>query len=69
MRPSWTSFNGLRELDQFAGGGFRCGKGTFGGEFHADRLPDSSSPQAELLHPHLWFLACSAVRSPVISPT
>jgi len=22
-----------------------------------------------LLHPHLWFLACSAVRSPVVSPT
>ena len=38
------SFNGLRKLDQFAGGGFRSGKGTFGGEFHADRLPDSSSP-------------------------
>lgn len=37
------SFNGLRELDQFARGGFGSGKGTLGGEVHPDRLPDSSS--------------------------
>ncbi len=52
------SFNGLRELDQFEGGGFRSGKGTFGGEFHADRLPRFFVPR-----PYCFTRTCGFLRA------